>query len=47
MKVSLLFVSSEHFELFSVKKSPVPSEMGLDPGEPEIIELHNIIRRKN
>ncbi len=23
------------------------SEMGLDPGEPEVIELHNIIRRNN
>ena len=47
MKVSLLFDSREHFESFSAKIGPVFSEMGLDPGEPEIIELHNIIRRKN
>ena len=47
MKVSLLFDSREHFESFGAKIGPVLSEMGLDPGEPEIIELHNIIRRKN
>ena len=47
MKVSLLFDSKEHFESFGAKIDPVLSEMGLDPGEPEVIELHNIIRRNN
>ena len=47
MKVSLLFDSKEHFEAFGAKKGPVLSEMGMDPGEPEVIELNKEIRRKN
>ena len=47
MKVSLLFDSKEHFESFGAKIGPVLSEMGMDPGEPELIELHKVIRRKN
>ena len=47
MKVSLLFDSSEHFESFGAKIGPILTEMGMDPGEPEIIELHNVIRRKS
>ena len=47
MKVSLLFDSMEHFESFGAKIGPVLSEMGMDAGEPEIIKLHKVIRRKN
>jgi hypothetical protein len=47
MKVSLLFDSKEHFESFGAKIGPVLSEMGMDAGEPEIIELHNVIRRNS
>ena len=47
MKVSLLFDSKQHFELFGAKIGPVLSEMGMDPGEPEVIELHKVIRRKS
>ena len=47
MKVSLLFESMEHFEAFGAKLGPILSEMEMDPGEPEVIELHNIIRRNN
>ena len=47
MKVSLLFDSVEHFESFGAKIGPILTEMGMDPGEPEIIELHNVIRRKS
>ena len=45
MKVSLLFDSKEHFEAFGAKLGPILSEMEMDPGEPEVIEIHNIIRR--
>ena len=45
MKVSLLFDSKEHFESFGAKIGLVLTEMGMDPGEPEVIELHNINRR--
>ena len=47
MKVSLLFDSIEHFESFGAKIGPVLSEMGMDAGEPEIIKLHKVIRRKS
>ena len=47
MKVSLLFDTKEHFELFSENIGPVLSEIGIDPVEPEVIELNNIIRRNN
>ena len=47
MKVSLLFDTKEHFESFGTKIGPILSEMGMDPGEPEVIELHKVIRRKN
>ena len=47
MKVSLLFDSKEHFDAFGAKIGPVLSEMGMDPGEPEVIELHNIIKRNS
>lgn len=47
MKVSLLFDSIKHFESFGAKIEPILSEMGMDPGTPEIIELHKIIRREN
>ena len=47
MKVSLLFESMEHFEAFGAKLGPILSEMSMNPGESEIIELHNIIRRNS
>ena len=47
MKVSLLFDSMEHFESFGAKIGPILSEMGMDAGEPEVMELHKIIRRKS
>ena len=37
------FNSKEHFESFGVKIGQVLSEMGMDSGEPQAIELHNII----
>ena len=47
MKVFLLFDSKEHLEAFGAKIGSVLSEMGIDPGEPEVIELHNVIRRNS
>ena len=45
MKVSLIFDSQEHFEAFGARLAPILAEMEMDPGEPEIIKVHNIIRR--
>ena len=45
MKVSLLFDSQENLKAFGARLAPILEETGIDPGEPEIIEVYNIIRR--
>ena len=45
MKVSLLFDSQEELDAFGERLAPILEEMKLDPGEPEVLEVHNIIRR--
>ena len=46
MKVSVLFDSQEELDAFGERLAPILEEMQLDPGEPEVFEVHNIIRRK-
>ena len=45
MKVSVLFDSQEHLDAFGARLMPILEEVGMDPGEPEVLEVHNIIRR--
>ena len=45
MKVSLLFDSQEELDAFGERLAPILEEMKLDTGEPEVLEVHNIIRR--
>ena len=45
MKVSVLFDSKELLDAFGARLQPILSEMGMNPGEPEIVEVHNVIRR--
>ena len=45
IKVSLVWDSREHFEAFAVRLMPILEEFGIDPGEPEVFEVHNIIKR--
>jgi hypothetical protein len=45
MKVSVLFDSQEHLNAFGARLAPILEEMEMDPGELEVIEVHNIIRR--
>jgi hypothetical protein len=35
----------EKFDAFGERLMPVLDEVGIDPGEPEFLEIHNIIRR--
>ena len=46
MKVSAIFDSQEHLDAFGARLAPILEEMGMDPGEPEVVEVHNIIRRE-
>ena len=45
MKVSVLFDSKELLDAFGARLQPILSGMGMNPSEPEIVEVHNVIRR--
>src|SRR3954471_7721165 len=44
MKVSLVWDSKEQFDAFAARLMPILAEVGVDPGEPEVFEVHNIIK---
>jgi hypothetical protein len=43
--VSEIWDSQEKFDAFGETLMPVLSEVGIDPGEPQVFEVHNIIKR--
>jgi hypothetical protein len=45
LKVSEIWDSQEKFEAFGERLQPVLADVGIDAGEPELIEIHNIIKR--
>jgi hypothetical protein len=45
LRVSEIWDSREQFEAFGERLMPVLAEAGIEPGEPELLEVHNIIRR--
>lgn len=45
LRVSEIWDSREQLGAFGERLMPVLSEVGIDPGEPEVIEVHNIVRR--
>ena len=45
MKVSQVWDSREQMDAFGERLRPILGEVGVDPGEPEVLEVHNIIRR--
>jgi hypothetical protein len=44
-RVSEIWDSREQFEAFGKRLMPVLKDVGIDPGEPEMLEIHNIIKR--
>ena len=44
LRVSDIWESHEDFERFGQTLMPILAEAGVDPGTPEFIEVHNIIR---
>jgi hypothetical protein len=44
LKVSQVWNTKEHMEAFGQRLMPILQEFGIDPGEPEIVEVHNIIK---
>lgn len=45
VRVSEIWDSQEQLAAFGERLMPVLQEVGIDPGEPEILEIHNIVRR--
>jgi hypothetical protein len=45
LKVSEIWDSKEQLEAFGERLMPVLSEVGIDPGAPEVIEIYNIVKR--
>jgi hypothetical protein len=45
LRVSEIWDSREQLDAFGPVLMPVLSEIGIDPGEPEIMEIHSIVKR--
>jgi hypothetical protein len=44
-RVSEIWDSREQFDAFGERLMPVLKDVGIEPGEPEMLEIHNIIKR--
>jgi hypothetical protein len=45
VRVSEIWDSREQADAFGQRLMPVLAEVGIDPGEPEVLEIHNMVRR--
>ena len=45
LKVSQVWDSQEQLDAFGARLMPILEELGIDPGTPEVVEVHNIIKR--
>ena len=45
LKVSEIWDSPGQLAAFGERLMPILAEVGIEPGEPEIVEVHNTIRR--
>ena len=45
LKVSQVWDSKEQLDAFGARLMPILAEFGIEPGEPEVVAVHNIIRR--
>lgn len=43
LRISDIWDSRESFDRFGQTLRPILEELGIDPGEPEVLEVHNII----
>jgi hypothetical protein len=44
-RVSEIWDSQEQFEAFGERLMPILADVGIEPGEPKQLEIHNIIKR--
>jgi hypothetical protein len=45
LRVSEIWDSREQLDAFGERLMPVLAEVGIEPGEPELLEIHNIVKR--
>ena len=45
LRVSEIFDSREQLEAFGERLMPLLAEIGIEPGEPEVLEIHNVVKR--
>jgi hypothetical protein len=45
VRVSEIWDSREQFDAFGERLMPLLEEMGIDPGQPELLDIHNIVKR--
>jgi hypothetical protein len=45
LRVSEIWDSRERWEGFGERLMPVLADVGIEPGEPEVLEVQNIVRR--
>ncbi len=45
LKVSQVWDTQEQLDAFGARLMPILAELGIDPGQPEQVEVHNIIKR--
>lgn len=45
LNVSEIWDSREQLEAFGARLMPVLAEVGIEPGEPKVIEIHNVVKR--
>jgi hypothetical protein len=43
LRVSEVWESQEKFEAFGPRLMPILSDVGIDPGQPEVVQVHNTI----
>jgi len=44
-RVSQVWDTQEHLDAFGAKLMPILADAGIDPGKPEMAEVHNIIKQ--
>jgi hypothetical protein len=45
LRVSEIWDSRQQLDAFGERLMPILADIGIEPGEPEIVEIHNIVRR--
>jgi hypothetical protein len=45
LKVSQVWDSQAQLDAFAARLMPILAELGIEPGDPEVLEVHNIIKR--